>query len=84
MTCKCTSLSPFLWQQNPRPSVFADDAFFRAKSTGKTASQISSEVVQRKRNEGTDTGTIYGLNKDRDEALLNAKRFHMYSRAGSK
>jgi hypothetical protein len=84
MTCTCHPLSPFHWQQHPRPSIFADDPLFKAKNSGKTASQISTEVVKRKRDEGTDMGTIYGLNKERDEALLHAKRFHVFSKAGTK
>ena len=84
MTCTCHPLSPFLWQQHPRPSVFADDVLFKAKQSGKTASQISTEVVKRKRDEGTDLGTIYGLNKERDEALLHARSFHVFSKAGTK
>jgi hypothetical protein len=84
MTCNCHPLSPFHWQQHSRPSIFADDVLFKAKHSGKTASQISTEVVKRKRDEGTDMGTIYGLNKERDEALLHAKRFHVFSKAGTK
>ena len=84
MTCTCHPLSPFLWQQHPRPSIFAEDSTFKAKQSGKTASQISTEVVKRKRDEGTDMGTIYGLNKERDEALLHGKRFHVFSKAGTK
>lgn len=84
MTCTCNPLSPFLWKQHPRPSIFADDPLFKAKQSGKTASQISTEVVKRKRDEGIEIGTIYGLNRERDEALLHAKRFHMYSKAGTK
>lgn len=84
MTCTCHPTSPFLWQQHPRPSMFADDPLFKNKSTGKTASQLSTEVVQRKRDSGVDVGTIYGLNKDRDDAMLKAKRFHMFSRGGAK
>jgi len=84
MTCTCHPFSPFLWQQHPRPSIFIDDSAFRATMSGKTASQISTEVVKRKRDEGTDMGTIYGLNKERDEALLHAKRFHVFSKAGTK
>jgi len=84
MTCNCNPLSPFLWKQHPRPSIFADDPLFKAKQSGKTASQISTEVVKRKRDEGIEIGTIYGLNRERDEALLHAKRFHMYSKAGTK
>jgi len=84
MTCNCSPVSPFLWKQHPRPSIFADDPLFKAKQSGKTASQISTEVVKRKRDEGIEIGTIYGLNRERDEALLHAKRFHMYSKAGTK
>jgi len=29
--CKCHPLSPFLWQQNPRQSIFAMDVAFRPK-----------------------------------------------------
>jgi hypothetical protein len=84
MTCNCHPLSPFLWQQHPRPSIFADDVLFKAKQSGKTASQISTEVVKRKRDEGIEVGTIYGLNKERDEALLHARSFHVFSKAGTK
>lgn len=84
MTCNCSPLSPFLWKQHPHPSIFADDPLFKAKQSGKTASQISTEVVKRKRDEGIEIGTIYGLNRERDEALLHAKRFHVYSKAGTK
>ena len=84
MTCNCHPLSPFHWQQHNRPSIFAEDSTFKAKISGKTASQISTEVVKRKRDQGIEVGTIYGLNKERDEALLHAKRFHMFSKAGTK
>jgi len=84
MTCTCHPLSPFHWQQHPRPSIFAEDSTFKAKQSGKTASQISTEVVKRKRDEGIEVGTIYGLNKERDEALLHAKRFHVFSKAVGK
>ncbi len=84
MTCNCHPLSPFHWQQHTRPSIFAEDSTFKAKISGKTASQISTEVVKRKRDEGIEVGTIYGLNKERDEALLHAKRFHIFSKAGTK
>jgi len=84
MTCNCHPLSPFLWQQHQRPSIFAEDPLFKAKNSGKTASQISTEVVKRKRDQGIEVGTIYGLNKERDEALRHAKRFHVFSKAGTK
>ena len=32
MKCKCHLDSPFLWVSNPRPSIFANDMFFRPKA----------------------------------------------------
>ena len=84
MTCNCRPSSPFLWKQNPRPSIFANDPLFKGTQSGKTASQISTDVVKRKRDEGVQMGTIYGLNKDRDQALLHARSFHVFSKAGTK
>ncbi len=43
-----------------------------------------TEVVKKKRKQNENHGTIYGLNKDREEAMLKAKRFHVYSKAGAK
>jgi len=31
MKCKCHPDSPFLWRNNPRPSMFLQDVAFRAK-----------------------------------------------------
>lgn len=74
MTCTCTQHSPFHWQDNPRPSIFANDPAFKAKAgTGLTTGQIMSNVVRRKRDEGVEAGTIYGLSIQRDEALVKAK-----------
>lgn len=85
MSCKCSNLSPFLWNKNRTPSIFADDPLFKSKNgTSLTAGQIMSEVVKRKRKENENHGTIYGLIKDREEAMLKAKRFHVYSKAGIK
>ncbi|WP_353246516.1 hypothetical protein [Limnohabitans sp.] len=33
MSCKCHPDSPFMWRHNPRPSIFAKDAYFRPKAT---------------------------------------------------
>ena len=74
MTCTCPQHSPFHWQDNPFPSIFANDPAFKAKAgTGLTTGQIMSNVVRRKRDEGVEAGTIYGLSVSRDEALLKAK-----------
>lgn len=32
MKCKCHPDSPFHWQQNPRPSMFVKDIYFRPKA----------------------------------------------------
>lgn len=84
MTCTCHPSSPFLWQQNPQPSIFANDSAFKTKQSAKTASQIATDVVARKRLENINHGTLYGLTKDREEAMIRAKYFHMYSKAGVK
>lgn len=84
MTCTCTQHSPFLWAQHPRPSIFADDPVFKAKQSAKTGSQLATEVVERKRKDNIHHGTVYGLTKDREEAITRAKYFHMYSKAGVK
>jgi hypothetical protein len=31
MKCKCNANSPFFWKQNPRPSEFVKDIYFRPK-----------------------------------------------------
>lgn len=84
MTCTCHSSSPFLWQQNPRPSIFAEDPFFKAKQSAKTASQIATDVVARKRKDNINHGTIYGLAKEREHAIIRSKLMHIYSKAGVK
>jgi hypothetical protein len=85
MTCTCTQHSPFLWAQHPRPSIFATDTAFKSKpNSDKTSSQSATDVVIRKRKENINHGTLYGLTKDREEAMTRAKYFHMYSKAGVK
>lgn len=84
MTCTCHPSSPFLWQQNPRPSIFADDPVFKAKQSAKTGSQLATEVVERKRKTNIHHGTIYGLAKEREHAIIRSKLMHIYSKAGVK
>jgi hypothetical protein len=84
MTCTCHPSSPFLWQQNPRPSIFADDPLFKAKQSAKTGSQLATEVVERKRKTNIHHGTIYGLAKEREDAIIRSKLMHIYSKAGVK
>lgn len=84
MTCTCTQHSPFLWAQHPRPSIFADDPYFKAKQSTKTGSQLASEVVARKRKENVNYGTIYGSAREREDAVIRSKLMHIYSKAGVK
>jgi hypothetical protein len=85
MKCKCSPLSPFLWHQQTTPSIFANDPLFKGKGDHSlSAGHIMTEVVKKKRKQNENHGTIYGLNKDREEAMLKAKRFHVYSKAGAK
>jgi hypothetical protein len=84
MTCTCTEHSPFLWAQHPRPSIFVEDLFFKAKQSTKTGSQLASEVVARKRIENVNYGTIYGSAREREEAVIRSKLMNIYSKAGVK
>lgn len=84
MTCTCHPSSPFHWQQNPRPSIFADDPVFKAKQSAKTGSQLATEVVERKRKDNVNYGTIYGSAREREDAIIRSKLMHIYSKAGTK
>lgn len=84
MTCTCNQHSPFHWAEHPRPSIFADDPAFKAKQSAKTGSQLASEVVARKRKTNIHHGTIYGLAKEREEAIIRSRLMHIYSKAGVK
>jgi len=84
MTCSCNQHSPFHWKENPRPSIFADDPAFKAKTNSAlTSGQIMTEVVKKKRAENANHGTIYGLVKEREDAVIRSKLFHIYSKAGA-
>lgn len=85
MTCKCNGDSPFLWDVDRRPSSFANDPLYKSKSdSGKTTGQIMTDIVKKKREENINHGTIYGLNKDRDTAMLRAKLFQIFTNTPSK
>ena len=84
MTCTCHPLSPFLWAQHPRPSIFLDDPFYKAKQSAKTGSQLASEVVARKRSENIHYGTIYGSAREREDAVIRSRLMNIYSKAGVK
>lgn len=77
MTCKCHPESPFLWRNNPRPSMFARDPNFRGTSS--MMSQNQTNVVERKREEGVDISHLPGISKT--QRVLNVKQFLTYSKA---
>ena len=84
MTCTCHPLSPFLWQQNHQPSIFVDNIAFKTKQSAKTGSQLSTEVVDRKRKDNVNYGTIYGNAREREQAIIRSKLMNIYSKAGVK
>ena len=76
--------SPFKWRNDPRPSIFAQDPYFRAPSSGKTNSEAQTEQVQRRREQGELPGHIHNLgkpSKKREEQLLAYRQFGVYSKA---
>lgn len=85
MTCKCHPDSPFLWMNRTEPSIFAKDVYFMAKGTsGKSGSQLATDVVEEKRKEGKMHGTIHNLggrSKEKEAKLLAYKQFGIYTRA---
>jgi hypothetical protein len=61
-------MSPFKWQEHPRPSIFATDrTFVGNKKDGKTQSQVSSETVARLTEQsGRSPGSIPGISAKGD------------------
>lgn len=78
-TCKCQPGSPFLWRHDSRPSIFLKDSYFRG--TAAAMSQSQTQVVERKRANGEDIGTLSGLSK-KAQSIINLRQFTVYSRAG--
>lgn len=76
--------NPFLWAKHPRPSIFLQDPYFRAKSDGRTDSQRATDTVEARRMNGDDPGKLYGigaLTDEKEKRLLAYKQFGTYSRA---
>lgn len=71
MTCRCYSLSPFLWASHPRPSIFSkDSAFTYGASTGTTQSQKVTQAVARfEAKHGYSIGSIAGISPKADASL---------------
>lgn len=79
--CKCHPESPFLWRQNPRPSIFAKDPTYRVTSEGQTLSQMSTNLVEKSRQEGKNSGYIKGLAKNREAEILRMRNFSIYMKS---
>ena len=79
------SRSPFDWRNDPTPSIFATDPYFRAKGPeGKTTGQIMTDFVERQRAKGIEPGMIHNLGKhtsEKEQKLLAYKQFGTYSKA---
>lgn len=79
--CKCPTDSPFHWEHNKNPTVFARDINFRASGSGKTHSQISTEHVEQARQDGTMAGFLRGISRNREEEILRIRTFQTFSLA---
>lgn len=74
--------NPFNWRMRTEPSIFAKDIYFRARADGKTDSQRSSEVAERKKVDGVSPPVVRGISKkDRTEKALAYKHFGTYAKA---
>lgn len=73
--CKCPPGSPFHWHEDPRPSIFAKDPYFRGNSA--MLSQNQTEVIERKHIAKLSTKT-YTDNR------ISVRQFLIYSKAGEK
>lgn len=82
MKCKCHPDSPFHWKDNQRPSMFIKDSYF--KGLNAASSQSQTQVVERKRIEGRDVGTISNLsNRTKELNIISLRQFAIYSKAGN-
>lgn len=81
--CQCHPDSPFHWKDNPQPSMFFNDQFFRASKTGQSVSQASTAQVEKARAEGTMAGFLRGVSKNREEEILRIRNFTTFSLAAN-
>ncbi|CAB4155875.1 hypothetical protein UFOVP662_27 [uncultured Caudovirales phage] len=72
MTTK--AVSAFLWYDDPRPSIFADDPAFSKRS------KTNIKTIDENRKKGLSYGTIKGLSKRSDELLITNKLFLKYAK----
>lgn len=75
--------NPFNWRLRGG-SIFSKDPAFTPRKDGKTDSQRATDVVERKRTEGSDPGLMYGigeLTSEKEERMLAYRQFGAFSRA---
>lgn len=77
--CGCMSDSPFMWMHDKRPSVFMSEAVFRANKDGRSASQVSTAIVDKTRQKGEIAGFLRGISRKREEEMLRIRNFMVYS-----
>jgi hypothetical protein len=73
-------MSPFLWRQYPRDSIFAGDTAFTVNAVGKTRSETSSTaasqaVKKRLEETGRNPGSIEGLGRSKRLAGIKPTRY---------
>jgi hypothetical protein len=80
--------SPFNWKSQSSPSIFAQDAAFTPRKSGKSISQTQSEVVDDRRSRGENVGSFYGIGKtigktaeERAKSLIAFKHYSTYAKA---
>lgn len=79
--CQCHPDSPFHWKDNPQPSMFFNDQFFRASKTGQSVSQASTAQVEKAREDGKMAGFLRGISKNREEEILRVRNFTTFTLA---
>ena len=84
MKCTCSEHSPFLWYKSPRPSIFAQNSYFKPRGdTGKTTGQLATDSVENRRAKGEEVGYMKGMSRKWEEEILSYRVFGVYSRATS-
>lgn len=79
MKCKCPPNSPFHWQEDKSPTVFARDKYFTPG--GAASAYGATQRVEEARSKGEAMGTIKGISRDREAEVLRMRIFSTFTRA---
>ena len=75
--CNCHPFSPFHWEDDPRPSIFAVANL--NKSLNNSLKQTT--YIEQERKKGRDISHVAGLStKDHAERILGIRQFVVFSR----